>query len=306
MRMNQPHYYICGEWIPASQAGIPLTDAGFALGVTIAEQLRTFAGKIFHLDEHLARLERSLDLIGVDSGMTTAELTAIAKETVAKNYPLLAPGDDLALSIVVTPGTHASYASGKQNPFICLHTNPLPFRLWAKNYETGLALSMTPVTQVSATCWPAEMKCRSRMHYYLADRKAAELDPGSRALLTDGNGFITEATTANIALYRRDEGLISPPLEKVLHGISLETAFRLAEKLGVSCAYRDVTAEDVAAADEVLLTSTPNCVLPVTRFNCKPIGDGRPGEMYRKLLRAWSEEVGVDVVAQAVRFAERE
>ncbi len=64
--------------------------------------------------------------------------------------------------------------------------------------------------------------------------------------------------------------------------------------------------EDVARADEVLLASTPVCLLPVTRLNGRPIGDGEPGEVFRRLLAAWSDLVGVDVSGQAKRFAGRD
>ncbi len=99
--------------------------------------------------------------------------------------------------------------------------------------------------------------------------------------------------------------MISPPKEKILHGISLAVTFEIARKLGISCLYRDLTVEDLAAAEEVIITSTPMCLLPVTRLNGRPIGGGQPGEISQMLLSAWSEMAGLDIVAQAKRFAER-
>jgi branched-subunit amino acid aminotransferase/4-amino-4-deoxychorismate lyase len=64
-----------------------------------------------------------------------------------------------------------------------------------------------------------------------------------------------------------------------------------------------LTRTDVAAADEILLTSTPNCLLPVTRFDGLPIGGGRPGPLFGRLLAAWSRDVGLDIAAQARAFA---
>ena len=163
----------------------------------------------------------------------------------------------------------------------------------------------TDVEQVSPHCWPAGLKCRSRMHYYLADKRAAAVDPQARALLLDAQGFVTEASTANLLIYHAGRGLASPPSAKILRGISLGVVRELARRFGIAYTERDLTGDDVASADEVLLTSTPTCVLPVTRFNGRPIGSGRPGEVFHRLIAAWGELVGLDIVGQAEKFVGR-
>jgi branched-subunit amino acid aminotransferase/4-amino-4-deoxychorismate lyase len=79
----------------------------------------------------------------------------------------------------------------------------------------------------------------------------------------------------------------------------------LAEQLGIPLAQHDLTPADVSSADEVFLTSTPLCLVPVTRFDGRPIGDGAPGKVFARLLSAWSELVGLDIAAQAIRFSDR-
>lgn len=304
--MNQPQTFLNGRWIPAAEASVPLGDAGFVLGATIAEQLRTFAGNIFRLDDHLSRLEHSLRILEIDPGMTRGQFAEVAHEVVARNHRLLAPGDDLGLSIFVTPGLFASYVPrGPTRPMVCLHTYPLPFHLWAEKYSMGQVLATTDIEQVSPRSWPPSLKCRSRIHYYLADKQAAAIDPQARALLLDAKGFVTEASTANAVVYRAAEGLLTPPLAKVLHGISLMELMELAEQLGIPCGERELTTDDVATADEVMLSSTPLCVLPVTRFNRRAIGCGAAGPIFSRLLEAWSNRVGVDIAQQSLRFAAR-
>ena len=304
--MDQAQAYLNGRLLPASKAQLALRDTGFVLGAAVAERVRTFAGKLFRLDDHLARLEHSLEIVDFDPGIPREEMARIARQLVARNHPLLAPDDDLALTVFVTPGSPAAGASGgPAAPTVALHTDPLPFGLWAEKYRAGQALVTTDVEQVSARSWPRSLKCRSRMHYYLADRRAGAIEPGARALLLDGDGFVVEASTANVVIFTRDHRLISPPHEEILPGISLAQVNELAEQLGIARGERKLTPGDVAGADEVLLTSTPFCLLPATRFNGRPIGDGRPGEAFRRLLAAWSELVGVDVASQAERFARR-
>jgi branched-chain amino acid aminotransferase len=286
---------------------VSVTDAGFMQGVTVAEQLRTFGGKLFRLDMHLARLRRSLDVVGVDPGLTDAEFTQIAGEIAAHNHKLLDPADDLGLTIFVTPGVYPLYAAGslKPGPTIGIHTVPLPFGAWAAKYQTGESLVVTGVMQVPLACWPPELKCRSRMHYYLADKRAREIEPGARALLLNERGFVTEASTANILANRRSEGLISPPKEHILPGVTVAVIEELAGQLSIPFLHRDLTVDDIAAADEALLCSTSPCIWSVTRLNGQLIGDGRPGPIACRLQAAWNQMVGLDIEAQARRFANR-
>jgi branched-subunit amino acid aminotransferase/4-amino-4-deoxychorismate lyase len=304
--MAEPQAYWNGRFVPASQATVPLDDAGFMLGATVAEQLRTFGGRLFRLDAHLTRLYHSLEIVGVDPGLTHAELGLIAEELAATNGAMLAPGDDLGLAIFVTPGSYANLGPKSiKRPLVCVHTRTLPFAQWSDKYATGEALSTTDVRQIPANCWPPELKCRSRMHYYLADRQAQAKDPDSRALLCDDQGFVVEASTANIIVYRSGEGLLAPPWSKVLPGVSLATVADLAPQLGLKLQERDLTPADVASSDEVFLTSTSPCIVPVTRLDGRPIGSGKPGDVFRRLIGSWSSLVGVDIVDQAQRFAKR-
>jgi len=91
----------------------------------------------------------------------------------------------------------------------------------------------------------------------------------------------------------------------VLQGISLGVAFDLARAMDVPTVHRSLSLEEVIAADEVLLSSTPLCLLPVTRIDGHPIGQGRVGEHFHRLMAAWNDLVGIDIIAQASQFAQR-
>lgn len=304
--MEEPEAFFNGAWIRASAAKLSIEDAGFVLGATVTEQLRTFGGKLFRLQEHLVRLERSLRTVQIDPGMTSGQFAETARQLVERNHRLLAPGDDLGLSIFVTPGPYSSYSPvGSVSPTVCLHTYPLPFRLWAEKYSSGQALVTTDVEQVSPKTWPPTLKCRSRMHYFLADRRAAAMESGARAVLLDHEGYITEASTANLLIHGASEGLISPPPRKILPGISVAVLLELAEKLGIATSHQDLTPDDVASADEAILASTPLCLLPATRFNGRSVGHGKPGKVFGRLLAAWNDLVGMDIAEQARRHADR-
>ncbi len=303
--MPEPVAYLNGQFLPAHQAALPIDDAGFVLGATVTEQLRTFGGRLFRAARHLERLRHSLDICGIEPPIDIAEFGRVANELATRNHPLLAPGDDLGLVIFVTPGAYPALAGRETPPTVGLHTFPLAFNRWARAYRQGAVLATTSVQQVPTECWPAELKCRSRMHYYLADKEANEKEPGARAVLLDAAGNVVETSTANIVIFRSDTGLVSPPRTAVLPGVSLEVVFELATNLGVSCIEREFGVPEVATADEVLLSSTPNCLLPVSRFNSRAIGDGQPGPFFARLLASWSEMVGVEIAEQAERFSVR-
>jgi branched-subunit amino acid aminotransferase/4-amino-4-deoxychorismate lyase len=300
-----PVAFLNDRIVPAAEAVVPVSDAGFLLGATVAEQLRTFGGKLFRLEAHLDRLWRSLEIVGVEPGLPRDRFSEAAVEVARRNHALLAEGDDLGLTIFVTPGPYTTYVPEGGRPLVCMHTYPLPLGQFAGLYQQGQSLRISDVRQVPDECWPAELKCRSRMHYYLADRQARALEPGARALLLDMEGNVVEASTANLVLVDSAMVLISPPKEKILPGISVAVLADLAAGLDLPFVFRDVSPSDVAAAAEVLLTSTSPCLLPVTRFEGRPIGDGRPGPVFQRLLAAWNQLVGLDIAAQARRYSAR-
>jgi branched-subunit amino acid aminotransferase/4-amino-4-deoxychorismate lyase len=255
----------------------------------------------------MQRLARSLEIVGVDPGLSGDEFQRIASELASRNHALLDPADDLGLTIFVTPGPYATYAAmaPRVGPTVGIHSYPLPFGQWAGKYSTGESLVVTDVMQVPLRCWPPELKCRSRMHYYLADRRARETEPGARALLLDERGFVTEASTANILMFRQGDGLISPPKEHILPGVTVAVLEELAGRLGIPFQHRELRVDDIARADEVLLCSTSPCVWSVVRLNGRGIGDSQPGRISQQLRGAWSQMVGFDIEAQAQLFAAR-
>jgi branched-chain amino acid aminotransferase len=299
--MNIGQAYLHGAWVDARELAIPVGDLGFVLGATVVERLRTFNARPFRVEEHLARLKHSLEIVGWNAEPLTAEVREAIAAFVDVNAEHISPGDDWNIAAFVTPGETADAA----RPTVCVHGGPIPFAAWAHMYEAGVEVCISDVRQVPQNCWPSELKCRSRMHYYLADEEAARRCPGARAILLDQRGYVGEASTANVVAYYAGRGLVTPRLEGVLPGISQQMLFELADELGIPHSEADILPVELAAASEVMLTSTSICIQPVVKLDAKPIADGHPGAVYRKLLDAWGKKVGVDIAAQARQFANR-
>ncbi|MFM9135719.1 MAG: aminotransferase class IV [bacterium] len=288
-----------GRIIPADHLSIPVGDAGFVLGATVTEQLRTFRGRLFLTGEHACRMAGSLSIAGIDLPMPLAEVFEAASEVAARNQALLEPDDALGVCVVATPGDLPAQRGGLAGrPRVLVHSFHLAFRLWADAYAAGIPLVGVSVRQVPDDCWPIELKCRSRMHYHLADREASARIPGGRAVLCHADGRVSETSTANVVAAIGGR-LVTPPPSDALPGVSLGHVRRLAIEEGIPWEDRPLSLDECGEADELLLTSTPSCLLPATSLDGRPIGGGRPGPMFGRLLEAWSRGVGLDIRRQA-------
>ena len=300
--MTEPQVYLNGDMLPASRAGINIYDTGVVMGATVTEMARTFRQHLYRLDDHLSRLRRALHYVRFDIGMTMDKLGHVCEEVAKHNAALLGPADELGLVIFITAGENRIYAgnagsSAKQTPTVCVHTFPLPFHLFAKKMREGVHVVTPSIRHVPSQCIDPKMKCRSRMHYYLADQEARLVDPEAVALLLDLDGNVTETNGANILIFENG-AILSPTTRNILPGISRMSVIELAAALQIPLVERDFQPFDVVNADEAFLTTTPYCIMPVTKINGLAIGDGKPGTIFHKLIAAWSRDVDIDILAQ--------
>jgi branched-chain amino acid aminotransferase len=180
----------------------------------------------------------------------------------------------------------------------------MPFELWSTKMKTGVHVVTPSIRHVPPQCYDPKMKYRSRMHYYLADQEARQVDPDAIALLLDLDGNVTETGGANFLIVEKGT-IVSPTTVNTLPGISRAMVIELAGKLGIPFVERDIQVYSVINADEAFTCSTPYCVMPVTKINGVPIGDGRPGPTMKRLLAAWSDAVGLDIEKQIHDGAKR-
>jgi branched-subunit amino acid aminotransferase/4-amino-4-deoxychorismate lyase len=283
---------------------VPVDDPGFLLGATVSERLRTFGGVVFRLAEHLDRLAHSLEIVGMDLLAIGSDLPAVVTEVARRGRSGLDDGDDIGIVIFVTPPSDQAAQTGAAYGTLAVYAAPLAFGDWADKYQGGQRLVLSGRRQVPTSCWPSELKCRSRMHYYLADQEARRCDPAARALLLDQQGRVAEASTANFLLVRRSR-IFSPLVEYILPGVSLGFLQELAAAEQIPFEFDELMPGDIAGADELLLASTSPCLLPVCHCDGRLVGGGQPGPVFQQLIKAWGREVGVDIRQQAERFAAR-
>ncbi len=307
---EEPLVYLRGEFVPASEAHIAIYDAAVVLGATVTDLERTFNQRLFKLDAHMERFYRSCKYARIAPAIPIEEATRVAERLVEHNAELLEPHRELACVQFISPGEFRVYAGaagapGDMEPTFCMHTFPLPFQFWSHYYTEGVHCVTPSIRHVPPQCVDPKIKCRSRMHWWLADQETHLVDPKAVTLCLDLDGNVTETSGSNFLIYTRGE-IVSPSPRNILRGVSMMTVAEIAEDLSIPFVERDFQVHDVVTADEAWLASTPYCLAPVTKINGLPIGDGKPGPMLTRILDVWSEKVGVDIVAQIIGEARSE
>jgi branched-chain amino acid aminotransferase len=300
---DQHLVYINGELLPRDEARISVFDSAVMLGDTVTESTRTFGHKPFKLDQHIARLYKSLKITRINPGMTPAEMADLSLRVLEANLHLLGPGDDCWLVHNISRGMSVAGADPtiQRSPAtVIVFTQPMILTDWARFYVEGCH-AVTPMSRaMPGQALDARIKNRSRMAYTLAEIEVKLIDPQAQGVLLDIDGNIAENKGGNFFIVA-DGVLKTPTTRNALAGVSRATVLELAAQLGIPAQETDIQPYDVYTADEAFFTSTPYCIMPATRFNGLPVGDGQVGPIVKRLLAAWSELVGVDIVAQGMK-----
>ena len=292
-----------GEWVPYSEVKIDPFDRGFLMGDSIYDVERTFDGKIFRLHAHMERLYRSLQYTRIDPGLTQDEMAEVTEEVVRRNEGLRPPGGDWSVRQVVTRGRSPSYSQGlpsdAASPTVIVTALPIDFG-HARYYEEGAAVVFPTARSYSANSLDPKAKHYSRANFVQAQLQAADIDANAFPVLLDQDGNIAENVGGNFMIVTGG-AIRTPGDQSILQGISRMTVFDLAEQLGIPIVEEDLQPYDAYTADEAFLTNSIYQLLPVATIDGRSIGDETPGPVSKKLLAAWSELVGVDIVDQALQ-----
>jgi branched-chain amino acid aminotransferase len=291
-----------GSVVPEGQVMIPYRDRSWKSGDGAFDVTRTFNGAIFRLKEHIDRFYRSLRYVQIDPGLSPKEMTTITEEVVALNEHLRAPHGDWWVGQRVSRGVDAVGDEGWEHtgPNVVIDCTPLPLASRATMYRDGAEVMTTTLRRTP----PSMLSPRAKMNNYLNMIVAGQPIKATRSdawpLLLDENGNLAEGVGSNIFIVQ-DGGLRTPRERYVLPGVSRQMVMDLAANLSIPCAETDIDLFDAANADEMFLTATSLCILPVRRFNGTVVGRETwtgPGPVTQKLIRAYIDEVRCDFVQQ--------
>jgi branched-chain amino acid aminotransferase len=257
-----PIYYIDGEFMPAQNAVIPVDDLALMRGYGVFDYLRTYAGKPLHLQEHVARLICSADKIGLELPWDEAEITNIVEETLVRNDLV-----DANVRILVTGGSSSDFITPEGRPRLLVLVTPVA-PMPPEWYQKGVKIITVPFSRTlpgakSIDYIPATMALGKA-------KKTGAIE----ALYVDTDGLVRECTTSNIFAVK--QGVVTTPGEGILAGITRKSVLAMA-KTHHPVEVRNLTLEELLAADEVFLTGSGKGLVPVVQIDETVIGDGRPG-----------------------------
>lgn len=269
--------HIGGRVCAPEDAKISVFDRGFLYGDSVYETVGTVRGRLFALQEHLARLERSAELIGLRV-LPRAQIESAVAETVAA-----AGNPESRLRIVLTRGVgklDLDPAESDDTQLVVIVT-PLqpPSRLM---YEDGVAVAVVSVTRNSPRAIDPAIKSGNYLNSVLALGEARRRQ-AYEAILCSADGTIAEGASSNVFIVKDGE-VRTPGLEVgILAGITRAQVLELCRADGIPHREVRLSPDDLRAADEAFITSATRLVLPVTRVDDVVLGDGRPGPITRRL-----------------------
>ncbi len=269
--------HLDGVLVPRDQASISVLDRGLLYGDSVFETIRVTQGTPLFLDEHLARLTRSAELLELDLPLPPAAFAAAVRETVEANRV-----GDAACRLMITRGQGPLGLStrGVTDPTVIILVEPTP--PMPERYAKGIHVIVSRHHRPPVAEGDVVAKTGNYLAGILAKREA-ESRGADDALHVDANGHVTEATTANVFIVAGDTVATPTLAGGALEGLTRGRVLTLARKEGFAVAERVLDTADIARASEVFLTSTVAGVVPVTQFEGAAVGTGVPGPITLRL-----------------------
>ena len=274
-----------GVLTPKDEARIPFYDHGLLYGDGLFEGIRVYGGRVFKLDEHVARLYYSAKALNIVLPAPPSATRETILETVRANGHR-----DGYVRVTATRGTglglDPKHIKGEANVYIsCEQLALYPPEM----YENGLIVATVSTRLPSPDVIDPRVKCTGKyVNNIMAKAEANRYGAGEGLMLTR-EGYVGEATGDNIFVIR-DGVLMTPPASLgILQGITRDTVITLAQEAGYTVTEPLMTQYDVYNADEVFLTGTAAEVIPAVQFDGRAIGDGKPGPITRQLIAAFRE-----------------
>jgi D-alanine transaminase len=277
----EPLANLNGEQMPLSQVRIPAQDRGFLLGDAVYEVLRVYGGRPWLADEHLARLERSLDAVRI-RGVDIARLRQRMLDTVAAG-PFVEAIVYIQITRGVAPRAHAFPANATPLELLYVQEFVDPY---AEARQRGAAVVTYPDIR-----WDrCDIKSINLLANVLAMQTAKEAGC-LEAIFYLPDGTLTEGSHTSFFGVLNGAILTAPRTNAILPGITRGWLLRLASRTDTPVREHVLTKADLPKVSELFLTGTTSEVLPIVQVDGRPIADGHPGPVTRKLQQGYAEAV---------------
>jgi D-alanine transaminase len=271
--------FLNGRFIPIEEARVPVLDRGFIFGDGVYELVPVYSRVPFRLEEHLARLERSLAETRIRNPYSREEWRDIIGQLVLKQ-----PYEDQGVYFQVTRGVAKRDHAFPQDtaPTVFIMANPL-----VNPSREAIERGADAVSAQDNRWLRCDIKSISLIGNVLLRQLSADAGAVETILFRDGQ--LSEASASNVFVVRG--GVIQGPPKSnlILPGITYDVVIELAQSAQLPVEIREITEAETRAADEIWVTSSSKEVLAIVRLDGKPVGDGRPGPLFRRMHLLYQE-----------------
>ncbi len=281
---NELTVYLNGEFVKETEAKISVFDQGILFGDGIFEGIRVYSGKIFKCHEHLNRLYQGAKAIWLNIPLNKEELKEVMVETCRRNKIV-----DGYIRLVVTRGIGDLTLYPNKIPKPTIFCIAATISLYAQDVcQTGMSIITSIYRKNSGAGFDPQIKSINYLNNILAKIEAHKVGKAEALILTK-EGIVAECTGDNIFIVKNNV-IYTPPIHVgILAGITRNTIIDLAERLRIKVVEKEFTMFNVYNADECFLTGTAAEVVPVRDVDDRLIGDGKPGSITKKILKAFQE-----------------
>jgi branched-chain amino acid aminotransferase len=278
--------WIDGKFYDKEDAKISVYDHGLLYGDGVFEGIRVYRGKIFECDAHLRRLFDSARGIRLTPPRTPEQFRAAMEETIKINN-----FSDCYIRLVLTRGVGYLGLNPNKcpNPSVIIIADTIELYP-AEMYEKGMYIITSSVVRTHPNSLSPRLKSLNYLNNILAKIEATDAGvPEAVMLNQDGN--VAECTGDNIFIVRNGQIQTPTTADGILEGVTRQVMIDLCRELSIPCVEKSLQRHDLYISDECFLTGTAAEVIPVTRIDGRPIGNGIPGPLTRKLIAAFHKLV---------------
>jgi branched-chain amino acid aminotransferase len=280
--------HVNGRLVAADEAAVSVFDHGFLYGDGVFETLVVADGRIFRLDEHLDRLQRSAAAIRLALPIRREALRAAVLDTVRENG---LPDAYVRLVVSRGPGRPVLDPRGADRPtvVVMVHAREEVEGAGDAYRSDGVRARIVSVRKVPSACLEARVKSLNYLNHILARVEAVE-SGADEAILLDVYGLVAEGPGENVFAVSSGT-LLTPPVANVLDGITRRAVIEVAAACSHETVERPLTPYDLRTADELFFTSTYAGVVAVAELDGHPIGTEHPGPVTRRLRERYERLV---------------
>lgn len=273
--------YVNGRYVPHASAAVHIEDRGYQLADAVYEVCEVYGGELVDERLHLDRLGRSLSEIRIRWPMTRSALSVILREVIRRNRL----GDGIVYLQVTrgaSPRDHA-FPPATVSPALVVTARALPMSARDARAETGVGVVTVPDNRWGRV----DIKTVSLLPNVLAKQAAREAG-AYEAWFVDGDGRITEGASTNAWIVTADGVLVTHQASSaILRGVTRTVILSVAAGAGIPVEERPFSLQEAKRAREAFLTSATSAVTPIVAIDGQSVGDGKPGEVARRLRSAF-------------------